>query len=135
MSVEYQSFPENNIFVNSNSNDENLEPEYHGGYPIQNLLEKYKNCENRLNGGNSENTKFTRYENMVIPFGLVLEKRSSHLHINQSESSSDSDEEDEHDNKHEDELISDEMFDKLFYSVGKSQGKTDSKTRKQKKSK
>jgi hypothetical protein len=77
--------------------------EYHGGY----LLEQ-NNSENTYLGGKKQS--ISRYDKLVIPFGLFYKNRMNDLHQYTADKLLD--------NK-ETECIEPDVFDRLFYAVGR----------------
>ena len=93
---------------------------YHGGY----LLEK-NNSENNYLGG--KKSTFSRYNKIVVPFGLFYKNRMNDLHEDVADKLLD--------NKKETECIEPDLFDRLFYAVGrvelpKKEKYTNNKTKK-----
>ena len=79
---------------------------YHGGYVLEeNNNDKY------LGGKEKEKSILSRYDKMVVPFGLFYKNRTNDIH--------------EHvvnkllDKETETECIQPDVFDRLFYAVGR----------------
>lgn len=99
--------------------------EYHGGYPI------YSSCEKKYLGGNDE-IIVSRYNNMVVPFGLYYRPSNNHLEYDNHQ------DEDEDEMTRETKCIDPELFDKLLDAVKievTKKRKHNNKTKKHKKHK
>ena len=93
---------------------------YHGGY----LLEQERKNEYKYLGG-KEGTIISRFDKMVIPFGLFYKNRTSDLHEHVANRLLQSEEEVK--------CIQPDVFDRLFYAVGyqkKEKYSDNNKTRK-----
>lgn len=103
----------NMIFVKSGDS-------YHGGFS----LESVQNGNKYLGG---KKTNLSRYDTMVVPFGLFYKNRINDLHQHVADKLLD--------NEKEVECIEPDVFDRLFYVVGrvelpKKEKYTNNKTRK-----
>ena len=81
--------------------------DYHGGYPLEE--QEQDNNKNMYLGG--KNLLISRYDKMVIPFGLFYKNRMNDLHEHAADKLLD--------DKREAECIEPDVFDRLFFAVGK----------------
>lgn len=77
--------------------------DYHGGYPLQ------ENHSDHYLGGNK--SVISRYDKLVVPFGLFYKNRINDLHEHATSKLLDE--------KKESECIEPDVFDRLFYAVGR----------------
>jgi hypothetical protein len=96
----------NNYILNQNQENK----EYNGGYSVQSMLMENQTHENKQTGGN-KHTKFSQFQDMVIPIGLVLDNRCN-SHIQKSSNV--------FDENYEHKYVDSAFFDKLLYSVNSS---------------
>jgi hypothetical protein len=106
------------------------EEEYHGGFPM------YSSCEkNKYLGGNDEMI-VSRYNTMVVPFGLYHRPSNNHLLYENDEYTYDH-KYNEDEDEYETQCIDPELFDKLLdavrIDVSKKRKHKNNKTKKHKK--
>ena len=80
---------------------------YHGGYTLEQQYEP----DNQLKYLGGESKTITRYDTMVIPFGIFYKNRMNDLHQNTANRLLE--------NHQESECIDPDVFDRLFYAVGR----------------
>lgn len=106
-----------NYILNKNSSSD---PEYNGGYSVQSLLMENQRRENNQTGGNGH-IRFSQFQDMVIPIGLVLDNRCHSLTQKSV---------DVFDDGYEHKYVESAFFDKLLYSMNDSIKEKNSKTEK-----
>lgn len=93
----------NSIYEGSNEN-------YHGGYLLEQEQEQKQNIQDEYKYlGGKERTIISRFDKMVIPFGLFYKNRTSDLHEHLVNRLLD---------EEEAKCIEPDVFDRLFYAVG-----------------
>jgi len=105
--------------------------DYHGGYRLESFIEQqYENKYNYL-GGNHQTTH-SRFNHMVIPFGLFY--RNPSMNLEESEINTPFDNEETEIYEQESQCIEPKIFDHLIYAVSEieipKQRKNKNKTRK-----
>lgn len=99
-----------NLYDNYILNQNQDNSEYSGGYSIQSFLSDNQMDENKQMGGNGH-IKFSQFQDLVIPIGLVLDNRCHSLTQKYI---------DVFDENYEHKYVETAFFDKMLYSMNDS---------------